>query len=617
MSTFRETLAKLFTRNVVVKRLPGDRLKAFDVSKTQMMGPATPTYSRARWRRNSATGGYGYGYVNADMEAMRKKMYVDYELMDSDAIVASVLDVVSDEATNNSDSGELLVIKSDDEKLKKILHNLFYDILNIEFNLWSWIRTTCKYGDYFLFLDLREEFGVVNVTPIHPSLMTREEGSPTDPNLVKFVYEGDSSGYSATTGKLEAFEVAHFRLLTDPNYLPYGKSYIESGRKVYKSLSLMEDAMLLHRIMRAPERRVFKIDVGNIAPEEVDAYIEELSTSMKKTPYIDETTGEYNLRFNLMNSQEDFFLPVRGGESGTSIEPLQGLSNEGQIDDVNYLKDKLYAAFKVPKEYFAGSSDGQTAKAGLAQIDIRFARTIERVQKVFVSELYKIAVVHLKIQGYKNEDLLNFELYLTSPSIIYERQKIELMASKFELFQTNADIKAFSDKFMYETIMGLTTDEWQADRDQLIEDLKVKFRMKQIEEEGNDPAESGRTFGTPHDIASMHMASKMGADNGDDIKKFYTPDKRTDNEGRPEEFTTFSTDKDKTFGRDPVGKKDMEKMPGMESFIRQLADKGDFRKLIKERHEARVKMYDEKQLLEDWSPIIEEDIDNDFMEDNI
>lgn len=579
--------------------MPGDRLKAFDVSKTQMYGAATPTYSRARWRRNSSTGGYGYGYINADMESLRKKMYVDYELMDTDGVISSVLDIYADESSTASETGDLLVIKSDNEQIKKILYNLFYDVLNIEFNLWSWIRTTCKYGDYFLFLDIRENFGVVNVTPIHPSLMQREEGDPTNPNIVRFVYEGDSTVYSKV-GKLESYEVAHFRLITDPNYLPYGRSVIEPGRKVYKSWSLMEDAMILHRIMRAPEKRIFYIDVGNIPNEDIDGYIEELANSMKKTPYIDENTGEYNLRYNLESSFEDFFLPTRGGESATKIDVLPGLSSEGKIDDVNYLLDKLLAALKVPKAYLQFEENGQNAKAGLSTLDIRFSRTIERVQKIIVSELYKIAAVHLVVQGFKTEDILNFELFLTSPSIIYERQKVELMASKFELFEKNNSEKIMSEHKLYKDLFGWTDSDIADDFDQKLEDLKNRFRMKQIEEEGNDPAESGRTYGTAHDIASMHMASKMQIDNGDDIKKFYTPDARADNEGRPKEITTFETEKDKEYGRDPVGKKGMEKVAGLESFVTYLSQKGDFRKLLRERQEKRLTILDESQLFDDW-----------------
>lgn len=597
MSTFRDTLTKLFTRNVVIKRLPGKRLKALDVNKTQMTGPNTSTY-KARWRRNSATGGYGYGYVNADIESLRKKMYVDYDLMDSDGVISSAIDIFADESTTCSENGELLVIKSENTEVKKLLHNLFYDILNIEFNLWSWIRTTCKYGDYFLFMDVREGLGVVNVVPVHPGLIVREEGHPDNPDRVRFTYEGDSSVYS-NKDKLEAFEVAHFRLLTDPNYLPYGRSVIEPARKVYKSLQLMEDAMLLYRITRAPERRLFKIDVGNIAPDEIDAYIEEIANSMKKTPYYDAETGEYNWRYNIENQMEDYFLPTRGGESGTNIETLPGLQNQGQIDDINYLKDKMHAALKIPRSFLGGEESGENAKAGLAASDIRFARTIERIQKVFVSELYKIAVVHLYTQGFRDHELLNFEIYLTNPSLIYERQKIELLTSKMELVSSIKEANVFSDKYIYEVIFGMTEDEWISDRDQLIEDLKHRFRQQQITDEGNDPKVSNKTFGTPHDIASMHMASKMDIETGEEMKKLYKDDERQYNQGQPEKRTSFETERDKDFGRDPTGKKDMEKKAGLESFIRSLK-KVEFKKLIteEEKPEKNIKMLDESSLID-------------------
>ena len=207
---------------------------------------------------------------------------------------------------------------------------------------------------------------------------------------------------------------------------------IEPARKIFKQLTLMEDAMLIHRIMRAPERRIFKIDVGNIPPAEVDNHIQTIINKMKKVPYIDEKTGDYNLKFNMQNMIEDFFLPVRGGESGTSIESLPGLSSDGQIEDIDYLKNKLFSALKVPKA-FLGYDEGVEGKATLAAEDVRFARTIERIQKIFVSELTKIAVVHLYTQGYKDADLVNFELSLTNPSIVYEKQKVETLNEKIGL----------------------------------------------------------------------------------------------------------------------------------------------------------------------------------------
>jgi hypothetical protein len=291
------------------------------------------------------------------------------------------------------DFGDVLRISSNNDNTKKILHNLFYDVLNIEFNLWPWVRNMCKYGDLYLKLDVTEEIGVMNVTPLSAYEIIREEGMDIEnPYHVQFKQLGGGNIV------YENFEIAHFRLLTDSNFLPYGRSMIEGGRKVWKQLTLMEDAMLIHRIMRAPEKRIFKIDVGNIPPNEVDNYMQKIINQMRKTPYVDQQTGDYNLKFNMQNMLEDYFLPVRGGQSGTEIDTLAGMEFTG-IDDIEYLRNKMMAALKVPKA-FIGYEEGVSGKATLAAEDIRFARTIERIQRIVISELHKIAIIHLAAQGY-------------------------------------------------------------------------------------------------------------------------------------------------------------------------------------------------------------------------
>lgn len=609
MSTFRDTLTKLFTRNVVIKRLPGNRLKTLDVNKSQSDGSPTTYSNRVNWRNGrtiTSVSGYGSGFTNEEIEALRKQMYIDYEMMDTDSIIASAADIYADESTTLHIDGQLLVIKTDDAKLKKILYNLFYDILNIEFNLWSWIRSTCKYGDHFLYLQIQENIGVVNVMPIHASLMIREEGTKDNPDQIRFRYEGDTGFSYSSKNYFEQFEIAHFRLLTDTNFLPYGRSIFEPARKEWKRLLLMEDSMLINRIMRAPERRMFKIDIGNIAPEEVDAYMEQITNEMKKVPYIDPATGDYNLRFNLINATEDFFLPVRGGDTGTSIETLDGLENAGQKEDVEYFKNKLLAALKVPKEYLGyGEKAGAGGKANLAQTDVRFARTIERIQKIIVSELYKIAIVHLYVQGFTNEELLNFELYLTNPSLVFERQKTDVLTAKVDLVKSIQEANLFSDKYIYENIFGMSEDEWKSERDQIVESAKHRFRMTQIIEEGNDPEVTGKSFGTPWDIASLQMAGKMNSGNAEDMKKLYTPDGREENEGKPQQFKgSFETKRDQDFGRDPTGRRENDKMdmpkPSTESIERWVKKLDIYRKKSdKDVLNENISMLNDNNLLDD------------------
>jgi len=559
MASFRDSLAKLFSRHLVITKVPGNQLKIFDVNLHQMAEKERTVYSRGRWKRNTYRESVFVGTIE-DVEAYRRQLYRDYELMDRDAIVSSALDIYADESTVKDHAGNVLTIKTSDEQIKKILYNLFYDVLNIEFNIFSWVRNTCKYGDYFLILDIRERYGVVNVAPYHPLALHREEDLDGD-GKTKFSFSEDmieQEVFGSVRKDFEEYEVAHFRLLTDTIYLPYGRSILEPGRKTYKQLMLLEDAMMLQRIMRAPERRLFKIDIGNIAPEEIDGYIQDIADSMKKVPYVDERTGDYNLKFNIQNMLEDYFLPVRGSESGTSIETLPGLSGGDQLADINHILGKFFASFKIPKAWL-GYEEGVDGKATLASMDIRFARTVERVQKMFVSELYKIAIIHLFLQGVDREKLLDFELELPNPSIIFKRQQVELLNEKMTLATSMLDKSLFSRRHIYETLFDMSEEEFIAMQDEIVEDLKSEFRFEQIKSEGNDPKITGKTFGTTHDIASMQLASKIQS-NGADVKTMFTtqPDGREDNPGRPEEPGSFESDKDVDFGRDPTGKKSAE-----------------------------------------------------------
>lgn len=407
-----------------------------------------------------------------------------HNTMDMDPIMASALDIYADESLTKNELGKILIVNAEDDNIKGILTNLFYDILNIEHNLWSWTRNVCKYGDFYMRLYISPEYGVYQIEPISAYNVERLENTdPLNKNYVKFQIRPTDTSQVET---LEFFECAHFRLLSDSNFLPYGKSMIEGARRVWKQLSLMEDAMLIHRIMRAPEKRIFKLDVGNIPPQEIDTFMEKAMTKMKKVPYVDPQTGDYNLRFNLQNMVEDFWLPVRGSDSGTSIETLSGMEFTG-IDDIEYLRNKLMSALKIPKA-FLGYEQELSGKATLAAEDVRFARTIQRIQKVIVSELEKIAIVHLYAQGYRDESLVNFKLELTNPSTIFEKERIEVWANKTELARNMMENKMFSKSWIYKNVFNLSKDDSSELLEQIVDDSKQIWRFKSIEEEGNDPA---------------------------------------------------------------------------------------------------------------------------------
>ena len=525
-TSFFGRLRKLFSTQAIVRVDAKGRRKVADVDERQKTN-----LSFLRDRYTKLQKGY-YEQAGAAQsmayQQVRREIFRDYDAMDNDPIIASALDIYSDESTLKNEYGDILTVRSPNENVQAILNNLFYDVLNIEFNLWPWVRNMCKYGDFFLALEMAEGKGIVNVSPISVYNTERLENTdPENPNYVKYHVEDDKIGKV----DYENYEIAHFRLLADTNFLPYGKAMIENGRRLWKQLSLMEDAMLIHRIMRAPEKRVFKIDIGNIPPNEVDNYMQRIINKMKKIPFVDQNTGDYNLKYNIQNLTEDFYLPVRGGDSGTNIENLSGLEFSN-TDDIDYLKAKLFAALKIPKAYL-GYEEQISGKATLAAEDVRFARTIERIQRIVVSELTKIAIVHLYSQGITDSELTNFELQLVNPSTIYEQEKVNLWSEKVRLAQDIQGLNMLSKDWVYDNIFKLSRGESSKERETMIEDLKDRFRFRSIEDEGSDPAKEDEA----EDIEeSLEKIKKEIKDKG----------------GRPREGNTYKKDKH-PYGRDPLG----------------------------------------------------------------
>ena len=538
-------LQKLFSTNTIVRKTE-DGVKVIDTDEWQNM----TTNLVDRFMKMKVTN-YGTGQTASSMayQQVRIDLFRDYDSMDSDPILSSALDVYSDETTARNEMGNVLKIHHEDDQIKQLLENLFYDILNVEFNLWPWTRNLVKYGDFFLQLEIADKLGIVNVMALSTYEVSRVENfDPENPQRVKFIYapyQNPSGGYGQTPKKeFENYEIAHFRLNSDSNFLPYGKSMIEGARRVWKQLMLMEDAMLIHRVMRAPEKRIFKIDVGNIPPNEVDNYMQKIINSSKKVPFVDERTGDYNLKYNMQNLIEDYYMPVRGNDNGTSIDTLKGLEYN-MIDDINYLKGKLMAALKIPKA-FLGYEEDVNGKATLAAQDVRFAKTIERVQRVLISELTKIAIIHLYAQGITDDKLTDFTLELTIPSKIYEQEQVELYTSKVALITQMQQTKMFSKEWMYEAVMKLAKDEQDTMTLQVLDDTKQTFRLTSIETQGVDPAkETGTDEPTNVEEELDRLKSELEEDKG----------------GRPKDPVRYGKD-DHPQGRDPLGIKTLKQKEG-------------------------------------------------------
>ena len=400
----------------------------------------------------------------------RIERYADFDQMEYEPIIASAMDIYADEMTTSTGLTPLLDIRCPNEEIKGILDNLFNNILNVEFNLFGWCRSMCKFGDYFLYLDIDEEVGVKNVIGLPISEVERLEGEDeSNPNYVQ--YQWNSGGIT-----FENWQIAHFRILGNDKWVPYGTSILEPARRIFRQLNLLEDAVMAYRIVRSPERRIFYIDVGNIPPEDVEQFMQKAMTQMKRNQVIDSDTGRVDLRYNPMSIEEDYFIPVRGGSS-TKVESLPGGAYTGDIDDVKYLKDKLFAALKIPQSYLFRGEGAEEDKTTLAQKDIRFARTIQRLQRSVLSELEKIGVIHLFTLGYRNDDLVSFKLALSNPSKIAEMQELENWRIKFEI-ATSATEGFFSRSWVARNIFNLPDDEYVRIQREMFYDRKFEAAME-------------------------------------------------------------------------------------------------------------------------------------------
>jgi len=395
--------------------------------------------------------------------------------------IASAVDIYADETVAKDEKDRSLHVYSENPKIKRLLEELFYDTLNFEFSGRSWVRNLCKYGDFFLLNDVSPKYGVINAHPIPVNEIEREEGfDPENPFAVRFrwVTEGNQV--------LENWQVTHFRLLGNDTFLPYGSSVLESARRIWRQLVMAEDAMLVYRIIRSPERRVFYIDVANAPPNDIPNIIENARTTLKSQEVIDKDAGRVDLRYNPWAVDIDYFIPVRGQEGGTKVDTLPGGANTTAIDDVEYIQRKLFAALKVPKAYL-GFDESLGGKANLAAEDVRFARTIQQIQQVVISELNKIAAIHLAAHGYDGEDLINFRLQLSNPSTMAQQQKLELLRSRFEIAGTRPE-GLLSDKYLYKEVFGMTDDSISIMEEDQIKELIRKAQMEQM---GAAAAEGG------------------------------------------------------------------------------------------------------------------------------
>jgi len=506
-STLFRKLTKLFSGPIINYRqqqIRGDRRRRLDKYAKKFKSASGQQFKKKTYNP------YDNLMANIMVNQNRMERYTDFDQMEYMPELASAVDIYADEITHHPEFGRVLNVDCRNEEIKMLLDTLFYQILNIDFNLYGWARSLVKYGDFFLYLDIDEEIGIKSAIGLPSEEIERLEGEdPTNPNYVQ--YQWNSGGMT-----LENWQVAHFRILGNDRYAPYGTSILDPARRIWRQLTLLEDAMMAYRVVRAPDRRVFYVDVGGIPPEEVEQYMQRIMNQMKRHTVVNPDNGQVDLRYNPASIEEDFYIPVRGGQGSTKIENLSGTSWANDIDDIKYLREKLFAAIKIPMSYLIRGEGADEDKTTLAQKDIRFARTIQRLQRSVVSELEKLAIVHLYTLGYRGEDLLSFTLHLYNPSKIAQLQELEHWRTKLELSEA-AVARFFSSRWVSRNILDISEEEFIRNQRERFYDKKLEASSNKIAEVAAEAAGAGAIGGMGGEAMGGEMGLGMPAEFGEEM----------------------------------------------------------------------------------------------------
>lgn len=462
----------------------------------------------------------------------------DYDLMDFTPIPSSALNVIADDTCSYNEEGKILTIESNSDKITKELEYFFTDIINIEFNIYHWIRTLVKYGDSFQLMSVEPKKGVCGIISLPTAEIERDEAFDGDPNSIRFRWLSQIGDY------YQDYQIAHFRLIGDDGFLPYGRSILESGRRTWKQLQLLEDAMLIYRISRASEKRVFHIETGNLSPDQIPGFLEEQRSRIKTETLVNPSTGEIDLRYRSSAITDDFWFAKRG-EMSSTIEVLQGGQRIGDIEDIEYIKQQLITSIGVPKIYLQFDEE-LGSRSSASKEDIRFSRTVQRIQKIVTSELKKMAMIHLySLQKYDIKNIINFDLKLYNPSTIMELGKLELIEKRFTIYnQSVNEANAISATKGKRDILHMTDVEIDDDSKQMIKDKKKEANLKRIEEGGMEQSENETQ---PEKSAVDNQFDDSNDSLGDESDSEFKLDpsigrNNSIKQGTPSEFQTSSKD---------------------------------------------------------------------------
>lgn len=413
--------------------------------KTVAMDHLFDIGGRSAKRGNMLSRDYYNHYITP---AHRQYLFREYMLMERDPIIARALDLLSEETCLANENNEVVQVKSDNENIKTSLSYLFHEVLNVNFNLQSWVRQMLKYGDCFIYLNISDTYGITDAIPF--SVLDVERFDEEDRTYFK--------AQNIVSQEIPEERMIHLRLAKDSEFLPYGVSLLEPVRRHWKQLTLLEDFMMVYYLMRSVNQRVFRVDVGNLSPEAVPSFIEKFQQMLKRAPLMDEQTGEYDIRFNPMTVLNDIVLPIRDGYENTNFDELPASTETNITEGIEYFRKKIMAGLGIPN-FLLNYEEQINSRATAGAEDIRFAKNILAYQKIILSELETIAVIHLILQGYSKKDIHSFELELTNPSDLKEMEELEKLERKINIARDMEELGFHDKEYIYEHIFGLGSEE--------------------------------------------------------------------------------------------------------------------------------------------------------------
>ena len=452
--------------------LAGDTVQNADVITPDVL-PAMGTMSRR-------------ALILPELERTRRERYLRFEEMDNYPEIGVAFDIYADDSTQKNLKNERWTVQSENQVVVDEINTLFKHI-QLDRIYWDIVRNTVKYGDCFIetILDVNNpDKGLQRLKVLNPNFIIRVEneyGYLTD-FLQEIPDKDDWSAYGSAADMmvgtkfitLDRNQIVHFRLRTaDPGYYPYGRSIAALCIRIFRSLKLMEDAMLIYRLARAPERRIFYIDVANMPATKAEMFMEKVKEKFKKEKYYNSNDNTIDSRYNPLSADEDFFVPTRGNQ-GTKIDTLPGAQNLGEVEDVRYFRDKLLAALKVPKDYIVEKDKSPERKANLSQLDSKFARVITRVQQQVEIGLEQIAKRHLALVGYPAKLVKGVKILLPDPSDTFTKRKMEIDEQKARVVQAVVGLGIFPKSTIYKEFYDMTDEE--------IEHLQTELEKEQDEQ---------------------------------------------------------------------------------------------------------------------------------------